>query len=71
MKKMLFTIAIVAAAFSALTFTACEKKETAGEKLDQAIEDTNAGAKKLTKKAEKAYEDVNDSIDKTIKDMEK
>ena len=71
MKKMLFTFAVAAAAFCALTFTACEKKSTPGEKLDKAIEDTNAGANKLTKKAEQAYEDVNDSIDKTIKDMEK
>lgn len=71
MKKMLFTLTIAAAAFSALTFTACEKKSTPGEKLDQAIEDTNSGAKKLTKKAEDAAEQTNDTIEKTIKDLQK
>ena len=72
MKKMLFTLTVAAAAFCALTFTACEKKaETPGEKLDQAIDNTNSGVHKLTKKAEQAAEDTNDAIDKAIKDMQK
>lgn len=68
MKKMLFTIAIVAAAFSALTFTACEKKETAGEKLDKAIDNTNKAASNFTKKAEEAAKDTNDAVGKAIDD---
>jgi len=72
MKKILFTLAIVAAAFSAVTLTtSCKKKETAGDKLDKAIDSTNSGINKLTKKAEDAYEDANDSIEKTMKDMQK
>ena len=72
MKKMLFTLAIVAAAFSAVTLTtSCKKKETAGEKLDKAIDSTESGINKFTKKAEDAYEDANDSIEKTMKDMQK
>jgi len=72
MKKMLVAFAVAAAAFCALTFTACEKKaETPGEKLDKAIDSTNSGINKLTKKAEDAYEDANDSIDKAMKDMQK
>ena len=72
MKKMLAAFAVAAAAFCALTFTACEKKaETPGEKLDKAIDSTNSGINKFTKKAEDAYEDANDSIDKAMKDMQK
>ena len=72
MKKMLFTLAIVAAAFSAVTLTtSCKKKETPGEKLDKAIDSTESGINKFTKKAEDAYEDANDSIEKTMKDMQK
>ena len=43
MKKILFTLTVAAAAFCALTFTACEKKETAGQKLDKAIDSTESG----------------------------
>ena len=40
MKKMFAASAVAAAAFCALTFTACEKKaETPGEKLDKAMKD--------------------------------
>jgi hypothetical protein len=71
MKKMLFTLTVAAAAFSAMTFTSCEKKETAGEKLDKAIESTESGVNKFTKKAEDAAKDTNDAVDKAIKDMQK
>ena len=72
MKKLLVAFAVAAAAFCALTFTACEKKaETPGEKLDKAIDSTESGVNKFTKKAEDAYEDANDSIDKAMKDMQK
>ncbi len=71
MKKMLFTLTLAAAAFSALTFTACEKKETAGEKLDKAIDSTNKAASNFTKKAEEAAKDTNDAVDKAIKDLQK
>ena len=71
MKKLL-TLTVLVAAAAAMTFTACEKKaETPGEKLDQAIDNTNSAAKQFTKKAEKAAEDTNDAIDKAIKDMQK
>jgi len=68
MKKMLFTLTVAAAAFCALTFIACEKKETAGEKLDKAIDKTEDGANKFTKKAEDAAKNTNDSINKAIDD---
>ena len=72
MKKMFAASAVAAAAFCALTFTACEKKaETPGEKLDKAIDNTNSGINKLTKKAEDAAEKTNDAIDQAIKDMQK
>ena len=71
MKKLL-TLTVLVAAAAAMTFTACEKKaETPGEKLDQAIDNTNSGVHKFTKKAEQAAEDTNDAIDKAIKDMQK
>ena len=54
MKKMLFTLTVAAAAFCALTFTACEKKaETPGEKLDKAAEDTNDAIDKAIKDMQK------------------
>ena len=66
MKKLLFTLTIAAAAFSALAFTSCEKKETAGEKLDKAIDSTNKAASNFTKKAEEAAKDTNDAVDKAM-----
>ena len=71
MKKLLFTLTLAAAAFSALAFTSCEKKETAGEKLDKAIDSTNKAASNFTKKAEEAAKDTNDAVDKAIKDLQK
>ena len=71
MKKMLFTLTVLVAAAAAMTFASCEKKETAGQKLDKAIDKTESGVNKFTKKAEDAYEDANDSIEKTMKDMQK
>ena len=68
MKKMLFTLTLVAAAFCALTFTSCEKKETAGQKLDKAIDSTESGVNKFTKKAEDAAKETNDAVGKAIDD---
>lgn len=71
MKKLLFTLTLAATAFCALTFTACEKKETAGEKLDKAIDSTESGVHKFTKKAEDAAQDTNDAVNKAIDDLQK
>ena len=69
MKKLLFTLTVVAAAFCAMTFTtSCEKNETAGEKLDKAIDKTESGVNKFTKKAEDAAKDTNDAVGKAIDD---
>ena len=69
MKKLLFTLSVAAAAFCAMTLaTSCEKKETAGEKLDNAIESTNKAASNFTKKAEEAAKDTNDAVGKAIDD---
>ena len=71
MKKLLFTLTLVAAAFCALTFTACEKKETAGQKLDKAIDSTESGVHKFTKKAEDAGKETSDAINTAFEDMQK
>ena len=72
MKKLLFTLSVAAAAFCAMTFTtSCEKNETAGEKLDKAIDKTETGVNKFTKKAEDAARDTNEAVDNAIKDMQK
>ena len=71
MKKLLFTLTVLVAAAAAMTFASCEKKETAGEKLDNAIESTNKAASNFTKKAEEAAKDTNDAVDKAIKDLQK
>ena len=71
MKKLLFTLTIAATAFCALTFTSCKKNETAGEKLDKAIDKTETGVNKFTKKAEDAARDTNEAVDNAIKDMQK
>ena len=71
MKKLLFTLTLAAAAFCSMTFTACEKKETAGQKLDKAIDSTESGVNKFTKKAEDAAKDTNDAVNKAIDDMQK
>ena len=69
MKKMLFTLTVVAAAVCAMTLaTSCEKKETAGQKLDKAIDKTEDGVHKFTKKAEDAAKDTNDAVGKAIDD---
>ena len=68
MKKMLFTLTVLVAAAAAMTFTSCEKKETAGEKLDKAIDKTETGVNKFTKKAEDAAKDTNDAVGKAIDD---
>ena len=70
MKKMLFTLAIVAAAFSAVTLTtSCKKKETAGEKLDKAIDSTESGINKFTKKAEDAAAETNKTVGDAVNDV--
>ena len=71
MKKMLFTLTLAAAAFCALTFTACEKKETAGQKLDKAIDNTESGVHKFTKKAEDAGKETSDAVNKAFEDLQK
>ena len=71
MKKLLFTLSLAAAAFCALTFTACEKKETAGEKLDKAIDNTESGVHKFTKKAEDAGKETSDAVNKAFEDLQK
>ncbi len=71
MKKLLFTLSVAAAAFCALTFTSCKKNETAGQKLDKAIDKTESGVNKFTKKAEDAAQDTNDAVNKAIDDLQK
>ena len=72
MKKLLFTLTVVAAAVCAMTLaTSCEKKETAGEKLDKAIDSTESGVHKFTKKAEDAGKETSDAINKAFEDMQK
>ena len=66
MKKLLFTLTVLVAAAAAMTFTSCDKKETAGEKLDKAIDNTEAGVHKFTKKAEEAAKDTNDAVGDAI-----
>ena len=68
MKKLLFTLTLVAAAFCAMTFTSCEKKETAGQKLDKAIDKTESGVNKFTKKAEDAAAETNKAVGDAIND---
>ena len=68
MKKMLLTLTVLVAAAAAMTFTSCKKNETAGEKLDNAIEKTGDGVNKFTKKAEDAAKDTNDAVGKAIDD---
>ena len=69
MKKLLFTLTVAAAAFCAMTFTtSCEKNETAGEKLDKAIDKTESGVNKFTKKAEDAAAETNKAVGDAIND---
>ena len=69
MKKLLFTLTVAAAAVCAMTLaTSCEKNETAGQKLDKAIDKTEDGVHKFTKKAEEAAKDTNDAVGKAIDD---
>ena len=69
MKKLLFTLSVAAAAFCAMTLaTSCEKKETAGEKLDKAIDKTESGVNKFTKKAEDAAVETNKAVGDAIND---
>ena len=68
MKKLLFTLTLAATAFCALTFTACETKDTAGEKLDKAIDKTESGVNKFTKKAEDAAVETNKAVGDAIND---
>ena len=68
MKKLLFTLTVAATAFCALTFTSCKKNETAGEKLDNAIDKTESGVNKFTKKAEDAAAETNKAVGDAIND---
>ena len=68
MKKLLFTLTVLVAAAAAMTFTACEKKETAGQKLDKAIDSTESGVNKFTKKAEDAAAETNKAVGDAIND---
>ena len=68
MKKMLFTLTVLVAAAAAMTFTSCEKKETAGEKLDKAIDKIESGVNKFTKKAEDAAAETNKAVGDAIND---
>ena len=68
MKKMLLTLTVLVAAAAAMTFTSCKKNETAGEKLDNAIEKTGDGVNKFTKKAEDAAAETNKAVGDAIND---
>ena len=68
MKKMLFTLTVLVAAAAAMTFASCEKKEIAGEKLDKAIDSTESGVNKFTKKAEDAAAETNKAVGDAIND---
>ena len=68
MKKLLFTLTVLVAAAAAMTFASCEKKETAGEKLDKAIDKTESGVNKFTKKAEDAAAETNKAVGDAIND---
>ena len=68
MKKMLLTLTVLVAAAAAMTFTSCEKKETAGQKLDKAIDKTESGVNKFTKKAEDAAVETNKAVGDAIND---
>ena len=68
MKKLLFTLTVLVSAAAAMTFTSCEKKETAGEKLDKAIDKTESGVNKFTKKAEDAAVETNKAVGDAIND---
>ena len=68
MKKLLFTLTVLVAAAAAMTFASCEKKETAGEKLDKAIDSTESGVNKFTKKAEDAAAETNKAVGDAIND---
>ena len=68
MKKMLFTLTVLVAAAAAMTFASCEKKETAGQKLDKAIDSTESGVNKFTKKAEDAAAETNKAVGDAIND---
>ena len=68
MKKQLFTLTVLVAAAAAMTFASCEKKETAGQKLDKAIDKTESGVNKFTKKAEDAAAETNKAVGDAIND---
>ena len=68
MKKLLFTLTVLVAAAAAMTFASCEKNETAGEKLDKAIDSTESGVNKFTKKAEDAAAETNKAVGDAIND---
>ena len=68
MKKMLFTLTVLVAAAAAMTFASCEKKETVGQKLDKAIDSTESGVNKFTKKAEDAAAETNKAVGDAIND---
>ena len=69
MKKMLFTLTVLVAAAAAMTFTSCEKKETVGQKLDKAIDSTESGVNKFTKKAEDAAAETNKAVGDAVNDV--
>ena len=70
MKKLLFILTVAAAAFCAMTLTtSCEKNETAGEKLDKAIDNTESGVNKFTKKAEDAAAETNKAVGDAVNDV--
>ena len=71
MKKLLFTLTVLVAAAAAMTFTSCEKKETVGQKLDKAIDSTESGVHKFTKKAEEAGKETSDAVNKAFEDLQK
>ena len=69
MKKMLFTLTVLVAAAAAMTFTSCEKKETPGEQLDNAIEKSESAADKFSKKANDAASETNKAVGDAINDV--
>ena len=69
MKKMLFTLTVLVAAAAAMTFTSCEKKETPGEQLDNAIKESGNAADKLTKDVNDAASETNKAVGDAINDV--
>lgn len=63
MKKFIYLITLLFALSSSLTVISCREDKTAGERMEEGVEDVEEGAEEVGDEIEEGAEEVEDAVD--------